>query len=87
MNKPAANIIKLLGNDTDDESIYSDEKQNPLTWGTKHSYNDNDAKNNDNYDADNGDENDYDDKKTMTMMIMIIITVFSMRCPNKQGAD
>jgi len=61
MNKPAANIIKLLGNDTDDESIYSDEKQNPLTWGTKHSYNDNDAKNNDNYDADDGDENDYDD--------------------------
>jgi len=61
MNKPAANIIKLLGNDTDDESIYSDAKQNPLTWGTKHSYNDNDAKNNDNYDADDGDENDYDD--------------------------
>ena len=61
MNNPATNIINLLGNDTDDESIYSDKKQNPLTWGTQHSYNDNDAKNNDNYDADDDDENDNDD--------------------------
>ena len=62
MNKPATNVISLLGKDTDDESIYNDAKQNPLTWGTKHSYaNDDDTKNNDNYDADDDDENDDDD--------------------------
>jgi hypothetical protein len=38
MNKPITNIINLLGKDTDNESIYSDSKQNPLTWGTKHAY-------------------------------------------------
>ena len=59
MNKPATNIISLLGQDTDDESIYSDAKQNPLTWGTKHYFKNNDDEN-DNDDNDN--ENNIESK-------------------------